>query len=127
MNVILIEDDPDIQFIYKRQLDTSDMPTDAFATGKEAYAALDAKQYEIALIDIMLPDTNGIEILKHIKQHQQMSHMVTIFLTNMGQDTVVQEGYKLGVDGYLIKATYTPGELIDEIKKIYDKKHQKPA
>src|SRR3989344_3261468 len=102
MKVLLLEDDPDISFIYKRQLEKANHLTDSFSTGKDALQALATSKYDIALIDIMLPDTNGLEVVKQMKQNNNLSGMAIIFLTNMGQESIMQEGEKLGIDGYLI-------------------------
>lgn len=127
MKVLLIEDDHDINFIYKRQLDLSDMQTDAFFTGKEALEALGTNTYDIALVDIMLPDTNGIDIVKQMKQNTNLAGMTIIVLSNMGEESIVEEAKKIGADGYLIKSSMNPGQLIEEILKIYKEKQDPQA
>ena len=122
MKILLIEDDGDINFIYKRQLDLSEMPTDAFFTGKEALDALGTNSYDIALVDIMLPDTNGIDIVKQMKQNTNLAKMTIIILSNMGEESIVDQAKKVGADGYLIKSSMNPGQLIEEILKIYKTK-----
>lgn len=127
MKILLLEDDPDISFIYKRQLEKASHLTDTFSTGKDALQALATSKYDIALIDMMLPDTNGLEIVKQIKLNKLLDGMTIIFLTNMGQESIQQEGEKLGIDGYLIKSSMTPGQLIEHIMAIYEKKHAPPS
>lgn len=127
MKVLLVEDDHDINFIYKRQLDLSQLPTDAFLTGKEALAAAATTVYDIALVDIMLPDTNGIEIVKQLKQNPAYAHTTIVILSNMGEESVVEEAKKIGADGYLIKSSLNPGQLIEEVKKIHAAKHPQPS
>lgn len=124
MKVILIEDDHDINFIYKRQLDKAELPTDAFYTGKEALAALAVSAYDIALVDVMLPDTNGIEIVKQMKQNSNLAKMTIIILSNMGEETIVNEAKNIGADGYLIKSSMNPGQMIESVIKIHTVKQQ---
>ncbi len=123
MKILLLEDDPDISFIYKRQFEKSEHPTDAFFTGKEALDALTRNTYDISLIDVMLPDTNGIEVVKHIRQNSTLDAMTTIVLSNMGEESIVDEAKKIGADGYLIKSSMNPSQLIDQVMNIHTAKH----
>lgn len=116
--LLLIEDDMLIRELYNRQLALSGIPTDAFDNGIDGIAAAQKKHYDLILLDIMMPKMNGLEVLKVLKADAKTKDMPVIFLTNLGQDSILQEGAKLGTIGFLIKASYTPAEIIEEIKKI---------
>lgn len=127
MKILLVEDDEAISYIYKRQLDLANMPTDVCKNGTAALGAMNEKQYDVVLLDIMLPDMNGIDILKKMKADEKTEKLTVIFLTNMGQDSVIKEGFRLGIDGYLIKSAFTPDQLIGEIKNIIEQKKSPQA
>src|SRR5258708_18596785 len=114
----LIEDEEFIRDLYKRQLDLANLPTDAFANGQEGLRALQTGTYDLLLLDIMLPDTNGLEILKQIKQNPKINKLPVVLLTNLGQDVIIKEGFALGAEGYLIKSSLTPSQIVQEIKNI---------
>ncbi len=116
--ILLIEDEQSIGFIYKRQLDLAGMQTDTFTTGKLGLEAFGRNSYDVVLLDIMLPDTNGLEILKEIRKDNKNAHVIIIMLTNLGQDSVIKEGMTIGANGYLIKANFTPTQLVAEVKNI---------
>lgn len=120
--ILLVEDEDSIRDLYKRQLDLAGMSTDAFANGKDALLALQQNQYTLALLDIMLPDLNGLQILKEIRQNDKTRNIPVVLLTNLGQDAIIKEGFQLGADGYLVKAAYTPDQIIQEIKNIIARK-----
>lgn len=120
--VLLVEDEEFIRDIFKRQLDLSGLPTESFATGQEGLSAALKNQYTIILLDIMLPDMNGLEILKAIKENPQTKTTPVVMLTNLGQDAIIKQGFELGADGYLIKAAYTPDQIVQEVKNILAKK-----
>jgi DNA-binding response OmpR family regulator len=120
--VILVEDEDSIRDLYKRQLDLAGLPTDAFANGKDALLALQQNLYTVALLDIMLPDLNGLQILKEMRQSERGKNTAVILLTNLGQDAIIKEGFQLGADGYLVKAAYTPDQVIQEVKNIIARK-----
>ena len=122
--IILIEDEDFIRDLYKRQLDNGGLPTDAFATGQEGMAAIAKTHYDLLLLDIMLPDTNGLQILKEIKQNPATAKMSVVLLTNLGQDVIIKEGFELGAEGYLIKASLTPSQVVQEVKNALAKRMQ---
>jgi len=127
MKVLLIEDEDFIRDLYKRQLDLAGFETDTAANGKDGMAALTQKDYELILLDIMLPDTNGLEILKFVKADEKLKNILIILLTNLGQDAIIEQAFKLGVEGYLIKASLTPNQIVQEIRNIIQNKKQIPT
>jgi DNA-binding response OmpR family regulator len=121
---LIIEDEQFIRDIYKRQLEKDDIAVDGFSNGAEGLQAISQNNYDIILLDIMLPDLNGLEILKQIKQNPNRKNIPVIMLTNLGQDEVIKEGFSLGAQGYFIKASYTPDQIVAEVKNILSKKPQ---
>lgn len=116
--VLIIEDEQFIRDIYKRQLEKNGIAVDGFSNGTEGLQALSQNKYDIILLDIMLPDLNGLEILKQIKQNTSSQNIPVIMLTNLGQDEVIKQGFALGAQGYFIKASYTPDQIAHEVKNI---------
>ena len=122
MKVLLVEDEEFIRDLFKRQLDLSGFATDAFANGQDGLAALSKNAYDLVLLDIMLPDINGLQILQNIRQNPATKGVAVVLLTNLGQDAVIKQGFELGADGYLVKAAYTPDQIVQEVKNIMQKK-----
>lgn len=119
--LLLVEDEEYIRDLYKRQLDLAGLMTDAFGLGNEGLAAAEKNPYDLILLDIMLPDINGLQILQKIKQNPLSKNTPVVLLTNLGQDAVIKQGFELGADGYLVKAAYTPDQIVQEIKNILAK------
>ena len=120
--ILLIEDEDYIRDLYKRQIELSHMQVDAFGLGQEGLQAALKNKYDLLLLDIMLPDTNGLQILKEIKQNESSKGLTVVLLTNLGQDVIIKEGFELGAEGYLIKASLTPNQVVDEVKNVLAKK-----
>lgn len=116
--ILLVEDEDFIRQLYKRQFEKAGFTIDDFANGKDGLAAGLKNQYDLILLDIMLPDVNGIDILKQVKESQAVSRTPVVMLTNLGQDDVIKEGFKYGAAGYLIKAAYTPDQVVQEVSNI---------
>ena len=119
--LLLVEDEEYIRDLYKRQLDLAGLMTDAFGLGNEGLSAAEKNPYDLILLDIMLPDINGLQILQKIKQNPLSKNTPVVLLTNLGQDAVIKQGFELGADGYLVKAAYTPDQIVQEIKNILAK------
>ena len=122
--VLLIEDDEFIRDLYKRQLDMCDMFTYAFSNGTDGLKSVEENQYDLILLDIMLPGMNGLDVLRNLKAKDATKNIPVIMVSNLGQDAVVKEGFALGAIGYLIKATFTPDQIVQEITKIFDQHTQ---
>lgn len=120
--LLLVEDEEYIRDLYKRQLDLEGLQTDAFGKGEEGLAASKQNQYDLILLDIMLPDINGLQILQQLKQNEATKNIPVVLLTNLGQDAVIKQGFELGAEGYLVKTAYTPNQIVQEIKNIIERK-----
>lgn len=116
--LLIIEDEDFIRDLYKRQFEKAGFQIDAFGKGQEGLASALKNPYDLLLLDIMLPDINGIEILKQVKQSEAAKNIPVVMLTNLGQDNVIKEGFKFGAVGYLIKAAYTPDQVVKEVTSI---------
>ncbi len=125
--ILLVEDEDAIRELYKRQLDLAGFQTFAFPNGTQAIESLKTNQYNIALLDIMLPDINGLEILKTIKQNPATKALPCLMLTNLGQDEIIKEGFSIGAEGYLIKASMTPNQIVQEVNNALNKQAATPA
>lgn len=125
--LMLVEDEDSIRDLYKRQLEIAGFTVEAFPNGQTALAAVSQNVYDLILLDIMLPDVNGLQILKEVKGNDRTKGTPVLMLTNLGQDITIKEGFTLGAEGYLIKASYTPDQIIEEINNILAKKQASPV
>ncbi len=116
--ILLIEDEDFIRDLYIRQFTKAGYTIEGFANGKDGLAAALQNTYDLLLLDIMLPDINGIEILKQVKQDSTAKNTPVVMLTNLGQDDIIKEGFKIGAEGYLIKASFTPDQIVQEVANI---------
>lgn len=116
--ILFVEDEEFIRELYERQLKLAGFQTDTSETGMQGLEMAKKTKYDLLLLDIMLPDINGIEVLKKAKEGTINKDTLSVFLTNLGQDEIVKEALSEGAAAYLIKARYTPDQIVDEIKKI---------
>lgn len=114
--ILLVEDEDFIRDLYVRQLTKEGFQVRSAVDGQTGLNALKAEQFDLLLLDIMLPGMNGLQLLREFKTQNPNSPMITILLTNLGQEAVIKEGFELGAQAYLIKASYTPDQVVQEVK-----------
>ena len=114
--VLLVEDDPLLIDIYTTKLKKEGFLVEVAVDGEGALRSYKKEKPDLVLLDIVLPNRNGWEVLKTINKDPERPKI--IILSNLGQKEEIQKGLSLGADKYLIKANYTPSEVIEEIKKI---------
>ena len=116
--ILLIEDEPSIRDLYSRQLTKAGYTVAVAEDGNKGLELLKADTYDLLLLDIMLPGINGLQVLREFKTQNPNSQMKVVLLTNLGQDTVIKEGFTLGASAYLIKASYTPDQIVTEVNNL---------
>ena len=120
--ILLVEDDPFLIDIYTRKLKKAGFEMVVAENGDEAQKLLQQKTFDLVVLDIVLPEIDGWAILKEIKARKQknksLENLKIIILSNLSQKEEVEKGLKLGASKYLIKAHYTPSQVVEEIKKI---------
>lgn len=114
--ILLVEDEDFIRDLYQRQLTKAGFNVKTAIDGQTGLQSLQSESFDLLLLDIMLPGMNGLQILREFKTKNPNSPMITILLTNLGQETVIKEGFELGAQAYLIKASYTPDQVVQEVK-----------
>lgn len=117
--IILVEDDTFLSKMYVDKLSQEgDFEVEAFGKGEEAFNNMKDNKPDLVLLDIVLPDINGVKVLKMMKENDDLKHIPVLMLTNLNEKDYINEALDLGADGYLIKAHFTPNEVIDKVKQI---------
>lgn len=116
--ILLIEDDPFLVDIYTTKIKELDFSVDVANDGEEGLRKLKEKDFDLLMLDIVLPRLDGWQVLKQISEEEKLKNLKVIILSNLGQKEEVEKGLKLGAVKYLIKAHYTPAEVVEEIKRV---------
>jgi len=120
-SILIVEDDPFLIDIYTTKLKDSGFSVEVAKEGESALRKLNEEKFDLLLLDIVLPQIDGWEILGKIKNapHQYGgARLKIVILSNLGQKEEVEKGLKLGATKYLIKAHHTPSEVVEEIKAV---------
>lgn len=116
--IILIEDEYFISDLYKRQLELASLAVDTFATGGDGLEAIKANNYELLLLDMMLPDMDGLEILRTVRSDEKVKSLPVMILTNLSQESVISQAKALGVIDYIVKSQITPDQIVQRVLQV---------
>ncbi len=116
--ILLVEDDPFLGDIYITKLEKAGFFVEIAKDVREGLKKLKEKSFHLILLDIVLPEIQGWELLKKIKKDKKFEKIPVVILSNLGQKEEIEKGLKLGAKKYLIKAHYTPSQILEEIKKV---------
>lgn len=117
-SILLVEDDPFLIDIYSIKLKEAGFGVRVASHGEEALQKIKEELPDILLLDIVLPRADGWEIIGQIKALKSAENLKIVILSNLGQKSDVEKGLKLGAVKYLIKAHYTPTQVVEEIRDL---------
>ncbi len=119
--VLIIEDEDNIREVYKEELESSGFVVRACSTGQQGLDIFFQEDFDLVLLDLVLPDISGLYILEKIKKDSVKKTVSVVILSNLDQDIIVRQGLKLGAETYLQKVANTPDVIVDKIKGILEK------
>lgn len=118
IKILVIEDDRFLRGLLTQKLDGEGFDVDVAIDGDEGMKKIVEGKPQVVLLDIILPGMDGFEILKKMQSDPELSKIPVMLLTNLGQQEDIERGLRLGAKGYLIKAHFTPAEIVDKIKAV---------
>lgn len=120
--ILLIEDDEVLAGMYKMKIKQQGYELVTAENGKEGVEKAKKEKPDLILLDLILPQKDGYQVLQELKEDKETKGIKVFILSNLGQNGEIKKGKEMGADDYLIKANMTPGQLVDKIdKKLNDK------
>ncbi len=127
--ILIVEDDFFIRDVYSRIFSISGFDVQVAIDGLDGLEKIKGSQvYDIILLDAMMPKMSGIEVLGALRSLNTSVKDTPVFIiTNLGQQQLIDDAFKLGMDGYIIKSQVTPQQLVDEINTFLKGKETEKA
>ncbi len=116
--ILFIEDEPFISELYSRALRKADYNVKVTKDGNEAFSEAKSNTYDIILLDLMMPNMLGLEILRRLRSEMPGLQAKVIITTNLEQSKERRAEIEKQADGYLIKAEVTPRELVEFLSHV---------
>jgi len=117
-SILFIEDEPFIGELYSRALQKAGYKVEVAQDGKLAYDLARSDKYDIILLDLMLPNILGMQILRNLRREVPELKSKIIIVTNLEQTGPQRAEIEKQADGYLIKAEITPRQLVAFLDKV---------
>ena len=118
--IAIIEDDPTISQMYRMKFEADGFDVRVANNGQIGIDIVKSFQPDIILLDIQMPEVNGAEALKQIRQSESSKTTPVIILTNLGEEEAPQEMRSLGIHSYIVKANYTPRQVVTHVKEAVE-------
>ncbi|HLD03872.1 MAG TPA: response regulator [Candidatus Dojkabacteria bacterium] len=115
--ILVVEDEKDAREIFIDILKENGFDVVGVVDGNEALQKLTESKFDLVLLDIIMPNVDGIQALSEIKKFPgKYGDMKVIMLTNISGDIAVEKAMKLGADGYVLKSETEPNDLVVLVK-----------
>ena len=116
--ILIIEDDKFLRELITQKVSKEGYEVVGAVDGEEGLKMAGEERPGLILLDLILPTMDGFEVLKRLKEQETTKNIPVILLSNLGQKEDIDKGMQLGAKDYMIKAHFTPGEIIEKIKSI---------
>lgn len=113
-NIIIVEDDMNLANIYQQKL-TAAGHNVSIVSDTEAVKEITFQKPNLVLLDILMPNVSGLDILREIKAESSVSGIPVLLLTNVAEDASIAKGLELGAYGYLLKSETTPDLVLSSV------------
>jgi DNA-binding response OmpR family regulator len=122
IKILLVDDDDFLLDMYSVKFKEEGFMIDIASSGMDALDKLKKGAYDVILLDIVMPALDGFEVLTRIKKERLADKATIIILSNLGQKEDIERGLALGAQDYVIKAHFTPREVVEKVKQHLGKK-----
>lgn len=115
--ILVVEDESDIAALVAFQLTHAGYRVRTASTGREALRAIDTEPPDLVVLDLMLPEVSGTQVLRTIRSRKETADTPVIVLTARGEEKDRLEGFELGADDYIAKP-FSPKELVARVRAV---------
>src|SRR6266849_6253350 len=115
--ILVVEDDPDIAELVARFLVKAEFASEIVSSGRDALAAINLRPPDLVVLDLMLPQIDGLQICRTVRANEKTAAIPIIMLTARAQESDRIVGLELGADDYLTKP-FSPNELVARVRAL---------
>ncbi|HEX7368134.1 MAG TPA: response regulator [Candidatus Saccharimonadales bacterium] len=117
LKIAIVEDDPAISQMYRFKFEADGFTVETAENGKLGLELAKNMQPDIILLDLMMPEMNGDEMLKRLRATSWGKNTKVVILTNKGEQEIPPEVKSLGVSAVILKADMTPRQVAEIVQK----------
>jgi len=124
--VLVVEDDPDIAQLVAHYLEKAGFSAELLANGRDAIATIAARPPDVIVLDLMLPQVDGLEICRVVRGNAATAAIPIIMLTARAEESERIVGLEIGADDYIAKP-FSPNELVARVRALLRRTHRGAA
>ena len=124
--ILVVEDDRDIAELVGRYLEKAGFAVDLLSSGREALATIVERPPELLVLDLMLPQVDGMEICRAVRANEKTAAIPIIMLTARAEESERIVGLEIGADDYIAKP-FSPNELVARVRALLRRAHRPPS
>lgn len=119
--ILVIDDSPALLELYEFTLSSEGHKVETAKDGVEGLKKVEKFKPDLVLLDILMPNKDGFETLAEIRKNEGTKEIPVLLLTNVDEQSKVEEGLKLGATDYIVKFQQTPNQVVEEIRQVLQK------
>jgi DNA-binding response OmpR family regulator len=116
--ILIIEDEPGFRRIYRDFLEHEGYKVIDAEEGDKGFALIKSEKPDLVLLDIVVPNLNGFEILKKVRSDEEISKIPIIIFSVLGEKDTIKRGLEYGANDFAVKGFYSPGEMLSKIRAL---------
>jgi len=117
-DILIIEDEQFLGSLLIKKLENSGFYVRSFFDGEAGLKAVEEKKPDLVLLDIILPGMDGWEVLRRLKEKKHLKDIPILIISNLGEPGDITKGRKAGAVDYIIKADYSPQQIVDKVANV---------
>ena len=119
--VLVVEDDPSMRLLCRINLQLGGFDVVTAATGDEGFARATSESFDIALLDVMLPDVGGFDLARRLREDARSKDLPIVFLSARGAEADIEQGWESGAIDYVVKPfdpLALPVRLLEDLEQL---------
>jgi DNA-binding response OmpR family regulator len=124
--ILVVEDDRDIGELVCRYLEKAGFSAELVVSGREGLASIAAAPPDLLVLDLMLPQVDGLEVCRAVRANEKTAAIPIIMLTARAEESERIVGLEIGADDYIAKP-FSPNELVARVRALLRRAHRKPS
>ena len=118
--ILIVEDDTFMVDLLSKELASFGYQVEIAKTGLEGVEKFFNFKPKLVLLDILLPDQNGFDVLRQIRRHPEGREVKVLILSNLDSQPDLEESKRLGAAGYLVKANFSLSDIVAKIRGVIE-------
>ena len=118
IKILVVEDDLSISDLYHERLVEDGYQVFTAHNGRDGFSLVGSKKPDLILLDIIMPDVDGYEMLQELKTNKNTKNTPVIIFSNLSQREEIEKGLKLGASDFIIKTSVTPSQMAQKVEEF---------